>query len=215
MRLRTKVFQLTLLTVIPTLVFTVVLALVLLERERDIQRNGALDRNRAFMTAVDSEMRGHELSLKALATSSYLHAGALRSFHDEMVRVLGSQPDWRSISLASPALEQILNTSRPYGTRLPMVRDNASFERALNERKPGIGGMIKLEISEGYGIPVRVPVVVDGQVRYVLTAMLNPKRFERLIEAQHLPTSWVSGLVDKNGTVIARVPFRMEAEKAS
>src|SRR4051812_3680650 len=194
MRLRTKVFQLTLLTVIPTLVFTVVLALVLLERERDIQRNGALDRNRAFMTAVDSEMRGHELSLKALATSSYLQAGALRSFHDDMIRVLPSQPDWLSISLASSGREQILNTSRPYGTRLPVVRDKGSFQRVLDDGKPAIGEMLALEIPEGYGIPVRVPVVIDGHVRYILSAMLNPKRFERLIEAQNLRPSWVSGL---------------------
>src|SRR5690349_2153682 len=106
MRLRTKVFQLTLLTVIPTLAFTVVLALVLLEREGEIQRDGALYRNRALMTAVDSEMRGQALTLNALATSSYLQAGALRQFHEEMVRVLASQPDYRSISLATPAREQ-------------------------------------------------------------------------------------------------------------
>lgn len=214
MRLRTKVFQLTLLTVIPTIAFTVVLALVLLEREGEIQREGALNRNRAFMTAVDSEMRGHELTLHALATSSYLQAGALRAFHDEMVRVLESQPDYRSISLASASREQILNTSLPFGTQLPIIRENASFERALGG-KPAIGGMLALEVTHGYGIPVRIPVIVKGEVRYVLTAMLNPKRFERMIEAQDLRPSWVSGLVDRNGTVIARVPFRKDAEKAS
>jgi signal transduction histidine kinase/ActR/RegA family two-component response regulator len=215
MRLRTKVFQLTLLTVIPTIAFTIVLALVLLEREAEIQRDGALNRNRAFMTAVDSEMRGHELTLHALAASSYLQAGALRTFHDEMVRVLESQPDYRSISLASVSHEQILNTSRPFGTQLPMVGDSASFEHALKEGKPAIGGMMALEVNEGYGIPVRIPVMVRGNVRYVLTAMLNPKRFERLIEEQDLRPSWVSGLVDRRGTVIARIPFRKEAEKAS
>jgi signal transduction histidine kinase/ActR/RegA family two-component response regulator len=215
MRLRTKVFQLTLLTVIPTLAFTVLLALVLLEREREIQRVGALDRNRAFMTAVDSEMLGHELTLQAVATSANLQTGALREFHDEIVRVLASQPDWRAISLASPTHQQILNTSRPFGTPLPMIRDNVSFERAATDGKPAIGGMLALEVTNGYGIPVRIPVRVNGQVRYVLTAMLNPQRFEQLIEAQNLRPSWVSGLVDKDGTVIARIPFRKQAEKAS
>src|SRR4051812_1746528 len=99
MRLRTKVFQLTLLTVIPTLVLACVLAFVLVDREREIQRAGAFDRNRAFMTAVDVEIRGQQLSLQGLATSPNIAPGTLRAFREEMIRFLASQRDWRSVSL--------------------------------------------------------------------------------------------------------------------
>jgi signal transduction histidine kinase/CheY-like chemotaxis protein len=215
MRLRTKVFQLTLLTVVPTITFAIALATVLLHREREVQRVGAQDRNRAFMTAVDSEIRGHVLTLKALATSESLKSGALSKFHAEMTRVLASQPDWRSIQLGSTSREQVLNTSRPYGAKLPKIRDNVSFERALNGPDAAIGGVLALEITEGYGIPVRVPVVKNGRIQYVITAMLNLERFNQLVEAQRLFPSWIIGLVDKEGHLIARLPYRSSFELAS
>jgi two-component system CheB/CheR fusion protein len=62
---------------------------------------------------------------------------------------------------------------------------------------------------------VRVPVLRDGKLAYVLTAVVNPQSFEPLIQQQRLPAGWVSGLVDAEGQFIARVPPKPIGSPAS
>jgi signal transduction histidine kinase len=56
------------------------------------------------------------------------------------------------------------------------------------------------------GIPVRVPILRDGRLTYVLNAIVDPRAFQRLMDSQQLPAGWISGLVDGNGKFIARIP---------
>jgi len=49
----------------------------------------------------------------------------------------------------------------------------------------------------------------------VLTAIVDRDVFERLIERQRLPSGWVSGLVDRNGKFVARIPKRPLGSLAS
>jgi len=53
-KLRTRLFLLVAGTVIPLGALAVFLSILLVNHERDILERGALDRNRAFMTAVDA-----------------------------------------------------------------------------------------------------------------------------------------------------------------
>jgi hypothetical protein len=105
--------------------------------ERDAFRRGAIDRNRAFMTAVDAEVRGHVLTLTALAASKRLEVDDLPAFREEAQRVVKSQPDWQSVNLTLPSGQQVLNTNRPLGSDLPLVSDLESVQRAV--RTPSAG----------------------------------------------------------------------------
>jgi signal transduction histidine kinase len=55
-------------------------------------------------------------------------------------------------------------------------------------------------------VAVRVPLVRDGHVVNVLTAVLRPTIFQKLLDDQKLPPKWVSGFVGTDGRMIARVP---------
>src|SRR4051812_38238969 len=102
MKLRSRVFQLTLGMVVPSILLAAVLGYFLVEHEREVFRQGALDRNRSFTIAVDSEVRGHMLTLTALSASQSLASGNMRAFYDEAVRVQASQPDWQRVHLTTP-----------------------------------------------------------------------------------------------------------------
>ena len=119
MKLRTTLFQLGVGTVVLPLVLAAVLGGLLVEYERDVFRLGALQRNRAIMTAVDTELRGHIATLRGLATSKNLEANDLRAFHDDALRVLKSQPDWQAVILSLPSGQQVINTLRAPGASLP------------------------------------------------------------------------------------------------
>ena len=55
-----------------------------------------------------------------------------------------------------------------------------------------------------------VPVKVDGAVAYSLNLTLDPGDFIRLLDAHHLPTDWLSAIVDRQGRYLAREPDHEE-----
>ncbi|HEY0336336.1 MAG TPA: hypothetical protein VGC70_03275, partial [Burkholderiales bacterium] len=215
MTLRSNLFVLVIGTVLPVTALALVLGYLLVEQEKDTFRKGALDRNRAFMTAVDAEIRGHVTTLQALAAVRSLQADDLHGFYDDTLRVLSSQPDWRNIILASATGQQLVNARQSFGASLPRNADPESMERLARTLAPTVGNITTGAISGSYGVPIRLPIIRNGSLFYVLTAVIEPDVFGRLIRAQNLPPSWVSGLVDVSGHFIARVPPRAPDQAAS
>src|SRR5918993_3211480 len=109
MRLRSNLFLLVAGALLPLVVLAGALAYLVVEREREVLIGAALDRNRAFMAAVDTEIRAHVTTLRALAAVASLQADNLRSFHDDAGRVLRSQPEWNNVVLVLPSGMQVVN----------------------------------------------------------------------------------------------------------
>src|SRR4051812_4864457 len=135
MRLRSNLLLLVAGTVLPLLALALVLGYILMEHEKGTTQRGAIARTRAFMTAVDTELRGHILSLQGFATSGSLQRGDLRAFSEEMRRFLASQPDWQLIILSSPRGEQLANTA-PGFERGRLGSDLESLGRTVATRQP-------------------------------------------------------------------------------
>jgi hypothetical protein len=87
-------------TLLPVIILAVIGALWFVSRERETFQRGAMKRTRALVTAVDTELNRSITTLNALAASRHLDTDNLRAFHDEAIRVLKTQPDWLTISLA-------------------------------------------------------------------------------------------------------------------
>jgi signal transduction histidine kinase/CheY-like chemotaxis protein len=215
MKLHSRLYLLVAGTVVPLVALAVVLGILLVDHERANFQRLAMDRNRAFMTAVDAELRGHITTLHALAANSNLEAGDLRAFHKEAQRALKGQPDWENLVLADPAGRELLAGVRPFGESLPEDPDRDSLVRAVDSRVAAIGSIRRWPSTGRYAVPIRVPVVDGPRVTYVLTALISPRQFEQMIDMQNLPTGWVTGLVDSTGHFIARVPTRSPADMAS
>src|SRR5687767_6520708 len=215
MRLGTRLYLLVAGTVIPLAGLAVVLGALLVDHERTTFQRLAMDRNRALMSAVDAELRGHTATLRALGANMHLIAGDVRAFHEQAVRTLKSQPDWDNVILSDAAGRELLAGTRSYGETLPEDPDRVSVERAVSTREPAVGNIRRWVSTGRYAVSVRLPVIEGPRVAYVLTAVIAPRQFEQLIHAQNLPQGWVTGLVDSTGHFIARVPSRSPADVAS
>src|SRR5258705_10579084 len=112
MRLRTNLLYLVVGTIVPLIALATVLGFLLVDRERDAVRQGAINRNRAFMTAVDAALKGHISTLQALATVSSLERDDLETFRDDAVRVLDAQSDWQNIILTGLNGQQLMVAGR-------------------------------------------------------------------------------------------------------
>ena len=204
MKLRWHLLGLALVTLVPLVAFAVVVAVWLVEHERATFRRGAMERTLAMLTAVDAELKSSITTLQALATEETLAAGDLRAFHRQASRALSSQPDWLTITVASPSAQTVVDAARPWGGDLGTIQEHASFERVLRTGAPAVGSLKPRQLARQFDFAVRVPVVREGRVVYVLSAFLKPEAMSALLIAQRIPPGWVGVLLDADRRIIAR-----------
>ena len=207
MRLRTRLFQLVAGAVVPLVLLAIALGVSLATEQQETFREGALARSRALMTAVDAELRGHFRAVEALGASGNLAAGDPQAFYAEADRVLESQPDWQNVILARADGLQLVNLAVPLGSLPVTLPDIDGVEDVTRTLQPVVGNVYFGTNTQKYGVPVRVPIFgEDANVKYVLTAVIDPGAFAKLLQAQDLPATWFTGLVDATGHFVGRVP---------
>ena len=163
MNIRSHLLLLAAGAMLPVLAFAVLVSIVLLRQDNATVQRAALDRARAMMTGVDAVLGGEVTTVQALAASSVLASDDLPGFRAEALRVLKTQPTWTTVTLIRPSGEKVIDVARPFGAELPPVRDLKSVFDAVATRKPVIGPVSSAGES-GPGVPIRVPVIRDGDV---------------------------------------------------
>ena len=190
-------------TLLPTIAVAIVAAYTRAHRERDLFERSARERTLAVMTAVDAELKGSITSLEAVATSRNLDGDDLAAFDLEARRVIATQPHWLSISLAVPSAQQVVNVLRPFGEELPSIQDVRVRPCVGNGRRRW-ADLISSTLTKQVDFAVRVPVIRDGTVRYVLSAVVTPESIYRIWKSQQLPGDWIGVVVDHNKRFVTR-----------
>src|SRR5206468_7072289 len=200
---------------LPVLVFAVLISIMLVEQEQRTFERGAIERARAMMSAVDADLRGSLSTLKALSSSRALAADDLAGFHESAVRLLATQPTWHNVTLALPSGQKVVDLRAPFGAPLGQALDRQTFDEVVKTQQPVIGNVSRQTAEAPPVVVLRVPIIRDGAVHYILTAHVKPESFVTLIREQGLPRDWVSGVVDGNGNFVARIPARPAGDPAS
>ena len=97
----------------------------------------------------------------------------------------------------------IVDATRPLGTPAGPIVERESFERVVKTGKPAIGSIAR-GASGTWAVPVRVPVIRDGNLRYVLTAVVKVDGIREVLDRQRLPNDWVASVFDAKGMRAAR-----------
>jgi signal transduction histidine kinase len=205
MPLRAYLISLTLATLLPVAIFAGIVVYFLRAEQRETFRQGAEARTLAVSTAVDAALHGSIATLEALATLPALEEGDVATLRDRAERILATQPDWSNINLALPSGQQIMNLQRPAGAPLPNVaRLDPLWQRVVDARQPFVSDLVVGPITGRWDYAVRVPVIRDGSVKFVLSAVVKPESMSRLLEAQSVPPDWVAVVIDRNDRIVAR-----------
>ena len=202
--LRSHLITLFLVAMAPLFLFALALLYRSAQEERATFERGAIERTRAMVTAVDTELNRSISTLEALAATTELDNDALRAFYDEAMAALKTQPDWFTIILATPDGQQVINLSRPFGSELPMVAERTSFDQVLRTQRPAIGTIFSGPVEPRLNIPVRVPVMRNERMKYVLTGVVNPQSFAALLSKQRMPQDRMAAVIDANQRIVAR-----------
>jgi signal transduction histidine kinase/ActR/RegA family two-component response regulator len=211
-----------LLLVIGTMLPVVLVAAFLVHRvvveNRDAVERRLLEAARVGAAIVDAELGGSIRALQGLGQSDRLTNGQFPAFYVQAQRLLATQPAWSAVSLAKIDGRQIAYTARPFGDPLPMVIDRDSFDRAIREKTPAIGNLRVGQVTRQPGFVVRVPVIRDDQVLYVVSAWITSRGFAKVLRREaSLSDEWVRGVVDAGGVLVARSrdPDRFVGQKGT
>ncbi len=195
------------LTVLPLLLFALVVVVVLAAQERRAVLADLTARTERIAAELDRILDRQVTLLSTLAGSSAFDADDLKKFYAEAQRARELQPEWFTIIVSDTQGQQLINLLRPFGAPLPRFPDLESHQEAVRTGKPVVVAHPERRgpIS---GLPVfgiRVPVMRQGRAAYVLSAGLRPDVIAQALAPMDLPSTWASGLIDAHGITIACV----------
>ncbi|WP_245516606.1 ATP-binding protein [Methylobacterium segetis] len=197
--------SLALAAAIPILLFSGWVAYVTAEQGRAAARHAALESTARVADRVSADLAAQVQILDVLAASPALDSPSLEPFHEEAQRLKASRPLWETVELADASGNQIVNLLRPLGTVLGPTADRDSFDEVLRLRRAVVGGIGPVGTLSGKRlVALRVPVIRDGQLRYVLTVALATNAVSSILRDAGAPAGWVGEIVDRRGNIIAR-----------
>ena len=201
--LRSRLLYLAAAAFLPLAIASGISLLALVHQQREQAERAGIEITRALSTAVDAELSRSFAALDALGTSTLLDSRDLKQFHDRAMRVTNTRSQWRAVVLHDAQGRMLLNTAYPSGTPLPHTIESESIAYVLKERKPAIGTVARGGNGR-YSFALRVPVLRDGEVRYVLSAVISPDGIREVINRQRVPSDWVVSVFDAKNQRVAR-----------
>jgi signal transduction histidine kinase/ActR/RegA family two-component response regulator len=168
----------------------------------DLERS-TVELSRAIASTVESELDATLRTLEAMSRSPALAEGDTRSFYDIARREAAIRPNWAGVILSGHDGRLIFRSNAPYASDEGRTVDEASLQRSLVVGEPVVGDILTGPLGR-QAFAVRWPVMIDGQLRYVLTAAVRPDRILEVLAKQQAPPGWVIGVFDSALSRVAR-----------
>lgn len=201
---RSQALKLAAAGLLPVLLLALAGSAELVKRERAAFERGLQGELRALASAVDARTEGAVAALDALATSPALETGDLAAFREHAARLLRQSAAWSAIQLFSPSGEPLAGATRAGAALFPAIAARELVQRAAASQRPQIGDLAAPGGEPGF--PIAVPVLRDGQARYVLAGFASPGFVDSLLRLQDFPAGWEVAVLDRGERVLARVP---------
>ncbi|MGK9067349.1 hybrid sensor histidine kinase/response regulator [Stutzerimonas chloritidismutans] len=201
--LRSRLIAIAVAGILPLALVAGLGMLSIVNEQKRLAEKRSLETTRLAATAVEVELSRSLNVLQALSQSPLLDEGNLDSFADMVRRVLPSLPSWHAMLIIDPDGRVLRRVSLHAPSTSQDLAEPGSFTSLLASHEPQVGSMGRGP-SGTWGIPLRVLVDVEGETRYILTAVLKPQSIADVINNRRLPTGWVNTVLDANGVRIAR-----------
>ncbi len=185
----------------PCLVLSGLFTHKLLQAERARLEADAVRLTADLAANLDRFVSSRIATLQALATSPALDKGDYARF-EEQARAF-TEAEGAHLILRDWADRQRVNTRLPRGAPLPTTR--IAGDAALVAT--GLPYVSDLIVGPNTGAPLvllRVPVIRDGETRYLLSLALSPARLAAALELARLALPYRSAVTDSAGTIITR-----------
>ncbi len=156
----------------------------------------------ALMKAVDRELKGHIETAEAVSEARSLHGGDYELFweHAEAVaRHAGGH-----FILMDRFSQQLVNTRSKRGAPLPKTANPQAVLEVFRSAEVKVGNLGVGAVAQQILFSVRVPVEIDGEIKYVLSYVPRPQSIIDVAHETFRPKGWFAAVIDGNGRIVAR-----------
>jgi signal transduction histidine kinase len=191
---------------LPILALAAVLGVVLIDRERDAAKEEFRVAARGVLQFVDDELR-HNLDLVTqLAAAPALARGDMAGFGETVEWMRKGRDTWHAIAVYdAQTVRQLYNSMGDVAGLGTPPKDPASVRRVVDEGLPVVGNLAMRGVSIDHPfVPLRAPVLVGGQVRYVVSVAMIPTHFLRLVRREAGEGRQLVAIIDNGETIVAR-----------
>ena len=184
---------------LPLTIFAGITLNVSLHKEEKVFETELLAKAKIFSSLVNTELK-EQIKTAEVFTSVPLFDPPVNIAEIALRadRVLQHQPLYLSISLFDEHMKRIYSSS-PHPSD-PITPE--SVHTAIVSGKSVIGAIARG--PNGWGIPIRAPVVRNGKVVYVLSLIISTEALNDILMDIKVPEKWIGTVIDKEGSIVAR-----------
>ncbi|WP_188914982.1 hybrid sensor histidine kinase/response regulator [Salinarimonas ramus] len=206
--MRRPLILLALAALVPLALLAAGLGFATLRQQQETMREDALSGARGIMADVERELDSYLEVLSILSQSPLFDGDApdLERFRILATRIGAAWPIIDRIILSDRNERQVFNSFVEPGTPLPPVVDLEGHRRIMETGRAEIGDLTGPGPFSADGLPratLRVPVVREGETRYVLVAIVSLDRLNEILTGRDLPEGWRPFLIDGTGRLAA------------
>jgi Cache domain/HWE histidine kinase len=200
-------FSLSILGLLPLIVFAGWLIVSNAERDRAMQIAQIQQTTRALIQAIDERFESRMALLQGLTTSAALRDGRLDEFRFRALEAVKTLSEGSGIIVTDRSGRQLLSTFAPPGSPLPQRTDMEPVIKVFETRRPWISNLFSPATGGRLFVSVDVPVFgLDDVVIYDVALGIPLEELNGILEEQKLRSTWFAGVLDRNGMLAARVP---------
>jgi PAS domain S-box-containing protein len=101
-------------------------------------------------------------------------------------------------------MQQLVNTTVPFGKHLPKSALPEAVETAMATGRPQVTGLFRAPVAKQLLYAITVPVKIDGESRYVLGRSPDQHALSSLVAPNRLRTGWQAVVSDATRRIITR-----------
>ena len=203
MKIRAYLALMVAAVLVPVILFSTLSLNTLLKSEREAALKGVRETARISLVSIDRELTNTQAAIRMLSTSPYLASGDLGGFYEQAR--FADKKGATSTALIEENAQQVINTGVPFGTPLPGPNTSSlRVKQVLDAGTPQISNLIRGVVSQAILVAVDVPVTTPSGKRYVIAQAFRVEYFNKVLGQVNVPRSWLVGVFDRNGMVIAQ-----------
>jgi signal transduction histidine kinase len=200
--LRRPLLLLILAAMLPLVVLSAALGAFFLREQSVKIEEQALFQVRQLATVISSDLTA-QLDLLLIVAQGRVFDGTLDvdASRVTLERIQRQHSSWAALRVTTPEQQVLIDVPGAVAEGQPV--DVASHRQAVEQRQPVVGHMLH-EPERPAVFQIRAPVIRDGEIKYVISAMVTPEAIAKLLANVHLDPAWIGTVIDGDGYVVAR-----------
>ncbi|OON64021.1 diguanylate cyclase [Massilia sp. KIM] len=201
--MRAYLLWLVLATLLPGLVGASLFFIHQYQKTRIQFEKNTLQTVRALVHTVESKLLQGQAIAQTLSTMEALEREDFARAHRQAREALSLAGASMNAVLRDRRGQQVLNTALDYGSALPLDH-SPQIDKVFASGRPSVSNVFIGAVRRAPTVSIDVPVLVRGEIAYVLSVALWPDNFADVLTPKSVPDGAIASIFDGAGVIFGR-----------